>query len=263
MVHAVRRHRQDARALRQSGPAVAGGLDRRRRALSRPAPRRVVMERNPYFWAVDAEGNQLPYIDRVVGQIYADTEALVLAPSAATSISGSARSTARRTGRSWPANREKGDYQLFETPSIGGSPVVFYLNLTHKDRRVSRAVQQDATSASPCRWGSIGRRSSTRSCSGSASRGRTRRSRMRHVPRALCEQYLEYDPAEANRLLDALGLDDRGARRHPPAAQRPSADHPSRHLAGPADRARCARDHGGAMARDRGRARGRPSWTGR
>ena len=30
---------------------------------------RVVMERNPYFWQVDAEGNQLPYIDRVVAPI--------------------------------------------------------------------------------------------------------------------------------------------------------------------------------------------------
>ena len=28
-----------------------------------------VMERNPYFWRVDPEGNQLPYIDRVVIQI--------------------------------------------------------------------------------------------------------------------------------------------------------------------------------------------------
>ena len=28
------------------------------------------MERNPYFWAVDAQGNQLPYIDKVTHRLY-------------------------------------------------------------------------------------------------------------------------------------------------------------------------------------------------
>lgn len=29
----------------------------------------ITMERNPYFWKVDAQGNQLPYIDRIEGKI--------------------------------------------------------------------------------------------------------------------------------------------------------------------------------------------------
>ena len=37
------------------------------------------MARNPYYWKVDSEGNQLPYIDEIVGITYQDNEARTLA----------------------------------------------------------------------------------------------------------------------------------------------------------------------------------------
>jgi peptide/nickel transport system substrate-binding protein len=39
----------------------------------------MTMTRNPYYWKVDTEGNQLPYIDEVVGVSYQDSEARTLA----------------------------------------------------------------------------------------------------------------------------------------------------------------------------------------
>jgi peptide/nickel transport system substrate-binding protein len=39
----------------------------------------MTMVRNPYYWKVDTEGNQLPYIDEVVGISYQDPQARVLA----------------------------------------------------------------------------------------------------------------------------------------------------------------------------------------
>ena len=36
------------------------------------------MERNPYYWKVDPEGNQLPYIDKIVGTTYEDLETRTL-----------------------------------------------------------------------------------------------------------------------------------------------------------------------------------------
>lgn len=39
---------------------------------------RVVAERNPYYWKVDPEGNQLPYIDRVVYEVVQDPQVLLL-----------------------------------------------------------------------------------------------------------------------------------------------------------------------------------------
>jgi peptide/nickel transport system substrate-binding protein len=39
----------------------------------------MTMARNPYYWKVDTEGNQLPYIDEVIGLSYQDNEARNLA----------------------------------------------------------------------------------------------------------------------------------------------------------------------------------------
>jgi len=39
----------------------------------------MTMARNPYYWKVDSEGNQLPYIDEIIGVTYQDNEARTLA----------------------------------------------------------------------------------------------------------------------------------------------------------------------------------------
>jgi peptide/nickel transport system substrate-binding protein len=39
----------------------------------------IVLERNPYYWKVDAKGNQLPYIDQIIGTSYQNAEARTLA----------------------------------------------------------------------------------------------------------------------------------------------------------------------------------------
>jgi peptide/nickel transport system substrate-binding protein len=39
----------------------------------------MTMARNPYYWKVDSAGNQLPYIDEIVGITYQDNEARTLA----------------------------------------------------------------------------------------------------------------------------------------------------------------------------------------
>lgn len=39
----------------------------------------MTMARNPYYWKVDTEGNQLPYIDEIIGVSYQDNEARNLA----------------------------------------------------------------------------------------------------------------------------------------------------------------------------------------
>jgi peptide/nickel transport system substrate-binding protein len=40
--------------------------------------RKVVMERNPYYWCVDRAGNQLPYIDQLVFSVVRDSEVMKL-----------------------------------------------------------------------------------------------------------------------------------------------------------------------------------------
>ncbi|HZC25417.1 MAG TPA: ABC transporter substrate-binding protein, partial [Actinopolymorphaceae bacterium] len=42
---------------------------------------RVLLDRNPYYWKVDPNGSQLPYIDRVVFDIVNDTDTMLLRAS--------------------------------------------------------------------------------------------------------------------------------------------------------------------------------------
>lgn len=42
------------------------------------AGQRVVLERNPYFWKVDASGNRLPYLDRLIWLVVPDFDAALL-----------------------------------------------------------------------------------------------------------------------------------------------------------------------------------------
>jgi len=42
------------------------------------ATSRVTLDRNPYFWKLDAEGQQLPYLDRFLVELASDVEVLVL-----------------------------------------------------------------------------------------------------------------------------------------------------------------------------------------
>ncbi len=70
----------------------------------------VVYERNPYYWKVDAEGNQLPYVDRVVIHQFPDTEVIGL-----NIVSGLLDFASRRVPSDLAvlmSNRERGDYDV-------------------------------------------------------------------------------------------------------------------------------------------------------
>jgi peptide/nickel transport system substrate-binding protein len=94
---------------------------------------RVVMRRNPYFWQVDTEGNQLPYIDQLSFSIAQDVESLMLDV-----ISGRIDIQERHidTLQNKPTvaqNAQRGNYRLFETVNAGSQQMTIYPNLVHKD----------------------------------------------------------------------------------------------------------------------------------
>lgn len=94
---------------------------------------RVVMARNPYFWQVDTEGNQLPYIDEVNFGISQDVESLML-----NVISGKIDIQERHISvlankPTLSQNMEKGDYRLLTLVPSAAQQCQIYLNMTHKD----------------------------------------------------------------------------------------------------------------------------------
>ena len=89
---------------------------------------RVVMERNPYFWQVDTDGKQLPYIDRLTFGISQDVESLMLDAISGASTSRSATSTSlpeqadagrrtrRRAATGWSSSIARSAQQVPDLP---------------------------------------------------------------------------------------------------------------------------------------------------
>lgn len=94
---------------------------------------RVVFERNPYYWKVDTEGNQLPYIDTVSMRVSESAEELTLM-----ALNGEIDFTDRHIAT--VVNRplffdgqEDGDYRLGSNVPSNSNTLVFQLNMNHVD----------------------------------------------------------------------------------------------------------------------------------
>lgn len=98
-----------------------------------PDATQVSLVRNPYFYAVDSAGNQLPYIDQVVYNVGQDVETLVL-QALSGEIDMQDRHIATNTNRAvFFDNQEAGGYHFYETVPSSSNVMVISLNLTHLD----------------------------------------------------------------------------------------------------------------------------------
>jgi peptide/nickel transport system substrate-binding protein len=90
-------------------------------------------ERNPYYWKVDTDGQQLPYIDKLQFQLVTDREVLVLQ-----ALNGEIDLQDRRVGgvrnrQVLAEGREKGGYDFFDVVADNMNDLIISLNLSHKD----------------------------------------------------------------------------------------------------------------------------------
>jgi peptide/nickel transport system substrate-binding protein len=86
-----------------------------------------VLERNPFYYAVDTEGNQLPYIDKIQMTLAENLEVLNLR-----AIAGEYDWQERHTGLGklpvFLENQQKGNYTVHLDPAANGCEAVYYLN---------------------------------------------------------------------------------------------------------------------------------------
>ena len=171
----------------------------------------AIAVRNPYYWKVDTEGNQLPYVDRLVYDLLQDTEVLVLKV-----LNGEIDWMDQyfATASNKPLiyeNQEKGGYHLFTTTPTEPNSAVFMFNLNHpdpalralfnnKDFRIgiSHAInRQEIIDMVYAGWGVP--------------------AQVAPLPgtdfynERLAKQYIEYDVNLANAALDRAGLTGRDA----------------------------------------------------
>ena len=170
---------------------------------------RVVLERNPYFWQVDTEGQQLPYVDQVVSRIQQDVESLILE-----AIGGQIDMQHRHLGNAanrpvLAENREKGNYDFFEAKAVGGTNMAISFNLVHKDPEMRElfnqrdfrvAMSQALDRDQIIEIAMLGQ--------GEPWQGGPFEDHPYHHARR-STQYLEFDQDKANALLDGLGYTER------------------------------------------------------
>ncbi len=169
---------------------------------------RRVYERNPYYWKVDVEGNQLPYVDRIDGQLISDTEvAQGMVMGGAVDFIGMAADI-----RNYPMYRqyeEEGNYQTLLWTSGYSSEAVYFFNLNHREPAM-REIFQDVRFRRAMSMAIDRQEINETIYHGQAVpiQHTVLDSSMFYEPE-FASAYMDYDPDAANALLDEMGLDQR------------------------------------------------------
>lgn len=169
---------------------------------------RLVVERNPYFWKVDADGRQLPYFDSVAIDVIPNIETAVLrVAQGAYSLPPSDLLTQQEKPL-LARSRGKGKYHFVDWVTSTMNEAIIALNLNHKDpvkRRIfqnrdfrvglSYAINRDEIIKAVYQgqgepWQVAPRDDSP------------------YYAEKLATQYLQYDVRRANQQLDRAGYDE-------------------------------------------------------
>ena len=165
---------------------------------------RAVWERNPYYWKVDKEGNQLPYLDGIELSIVNDIDVLVLK-----GLNGEIDMMDYFLGvpENKPVffdNQQKGDYRFFTTTPTLTNTAMIQLNLNtpdpvkrelfrNKDFRIGLSYAINRKEIIELIYGG----------QGNPHQGAPRPESPFYHKR-LATQYTEYDVAKANEYLDKV-----------------------------------------------------------
>jgi peptide/nickel transport system substrate-binding protein len=173
---------------------------------------RVLMTRNPYYWKIDTAGNQLPYIDQVIGQVVEGNELV-----AAKAISGEQDVGAGIYGGSMTINKfpvfmqnaNRNNYRVSLERTVTdpfATEVTILLNHTVEDpvlrelfntpkfkHALSHAINRDEIN--DLVFQGVG-----------TPRGAAIQAQAAYGALDYQENYIAYDPELAKRLLDEIGI---------------------------------------------------------
>lgn len=174
-----------------------------------PPARPAVFVRNPYYWKVDAEGRQLPYIDKITFDIY-DPETINLK-----AINGEVGMQGRhidfKNYQLFMSNAEKGGYRVLNWLDGGTGNLALCPNQNHPDpvlrdifadkrfrKALSYAINRDEINKVRFYGVAKPRQIAPPKCSP-------------FYDAAYESAYIKYSPALANSLLDQMGLNKKDA----------------------------------------------------
>ncbi len=167
----------------------------------------ALWERNPFYWKVDVAGNQLPYFDRVQNRSAATKESFMIA-----ALGGEVDFVSSiLTIEDFPVltqNAEAGNYEVRLWQKRAGAGVNYFFRQTYKpdpvmeeilrDKRFRRALSLAINRAEINELLYFGK--------GTPSQAAVPPGSVYHVPEHF-QRDAAYDPEEANRILDEMGLE--------------------------------------------------------
>ena len=172
--------------------------------IEKPAPGDVVtMVRNPYYYAVDQEGNQLPYIDRIEHRLFEASDAFNLMI-----VQGQIDMQQRYVNANdftfLKENEAKGDYTLNTwnnantwsfVPNYNMEDEVLRGLFDQRDFRQALSIALDRETINELGFSGLGEARSASPITGSP-----------YFNADLETHWTDYDPDAANALLDGIGL---------------------------------------------------------
>jgi len=166
----------------------------------------AVFERNPYYWKVDPAGNQLPYIDRIVVIDVADKE-VYNGKIVAGEVDLAGMETELRNLSLYKEGAEKGNYRVLLWQRVQGVDVCYQPNQTYNKDPVLRKIFRDVRFRRALSL-AINREeiNETLYYGLAVPRQTTVIPQSEYYEEEFAKAYAQYDPEEANRLLDEMGL---------------------------------------------------------
>ncbi|MCR4427327.1 MAG: ABC transporter substrate-binding protein, partial [Firmicutes bacterium] len=168
----------------------------------------ITTVRNPYYWKVDPDGNQLPYIDRQYCALVQDTEALKLKVIAG-EVGFEGLHTVMADYPLFKQNEEQGGYvvKLWLSNFAGNIALMFNQCakdpdkrelFRNRDFRIAMSLGLDREEFNRVLYLGKGLIMQATSLPGTD-----------YYVEEAAKAYIEYDPEKANQMLDELGLDQR------------------------------------------------------
>jgi ABC-type transport system substrate-binding protein len=172
---------------------------------------RMELERNPYYWKVDADGRQLPYLDGVTFSLVTNPETMLLKATNG-EVDFDANPYNFVTLRNKPVlakNRERSGYHFVDVTDSRSNWVVIQLNLNHRDPTLRQLFQNKDFRIGLSH--AIDRQEIIDAVfqrQGQPWQVAPREESGFHEP-VFATQYTEYDVTKANDHLDRAGLTER------------------------------------------------------
>ena len=188
----------------------------------RDTPSMSFLERNPYYLAVDPEGNQLPYIDRINNDKAADLSILD-----AKTVGGDYDFAGFELRILFYSTYAEGaaaaNARMLLWESGKGGEVVYNVNMNHEDQEMREVFSDDRFRQALSLAIDRADINNVIYFDNASETQMTVIPVSRHYKPEYAEAYAEYDPDRANELLDEMGLEwnDAGTHRLWPESQQP------------------------------------------